>query len=164
MLKLQPQLNAPIAGMSLTHKLGDRPWQKPPMYSTVEEAIDYYVERFQNEDVVDSILDVLSLNVPVTTIANSLQTGSVMEGRHTVDIGMLIIPVLMEMIMYIGDKNKVKYETGLTRKKKSVRNSTIAKAIKELKENKGEEPDKKEEEVVIEEPKGLMSRRDNSGI
>lgn len=164
MLKLQPQLNAPIAGMSLTHKLGDRPWQKPPMYSTVEEAIDYYVERFQNEDVVDSILDVLSLNVPVTTIANSLQTGSVMEGRHTVDIGMLVIPVLMEMIMYIGDKNKVKYETGLTRKKKSVRNSTIAKAIKELKENKGEEPDKKEEEVVIEEPKGLMSRRDNSGI
>lgn len=164
MLKLQPQLNAPIAGMSLTHKLGDRPWQKPPMYSTVEEAIDYYVERFQNEDVVDSILDVLSLNVPVTTIANSLQTGSVMEGRHTVDIGMLIIPVLMEMIMYIGDKNKVKYETGLTRKKKSVRNSTIAKAIKELKENKGEEPDKQEEEVVMEEPKGLMSRRNNSGI
>ena len=121
MLKIQPQLNAPIAGMSLTHKLGDRPWQKPPMYPTVEEAIDYYIERFQNEDVIDSILDVLSLNVPVTTIANSLQTGSVMEGKHTVDVGMLVIPVLMEMIMYIGDKNKVKYETGLTRKKKSTR-------------------------------------------
>ena len=164
MLKIQPQLNAPIAGMSLTHKLGDRPWQKPPMYPTVEEAIDYYVERFQNEDVIDSILDVLSLNVPVTTIANSLQTGSVMEGKHTVDVGMLVIPVLMEMIMYIGDKNKVKYETGLTRKKKPVRNSTIAKAIKELKEDKGEKPDKQEEEVVMEEPKGLMARRDNSGI
>ena len=164
MLKIQPQLNAPIAGMSLTHKLGYRTWQKPPMYPTVEEAIDYYIERFQNEDVIDSILDVLSLNVPVTTIANSLQTGSVMEGKHTVDVGMLVIPVLMEMIMYVGDKNKVKYETGLTRKKKPVRTSTIAKAIKELKEDKGEKPDKQEEEVVMEEPKGLMARRDNSGI
>ena len=87
-----------------------------------------------------------------------------MEGKHTVDVGMLVIPVLMEMIMYVGDKNKVKYETGLTRKKKPVRNSTIAKAIKELKEDKGEKPDKQEEEVVMEEPKGLMARRDNSEI
>ena len=32
-------LDAPIPGMSLTHELGDRPWQSPPKAATVGEAM-----------------------------------------------------------------------------------------------------------------------------
>ena len=36
--------DAPIPGMSLTHELGDRPWQTPAQFPTVDEAIEYYTK------------------------------------------------------------------------------------------------------------------------
>ena len=34
----QPSLDAPVPGEGLTHELGDRPWQKPAQYTTVDEV------------------------------------------------------------------------------------------------------------------------------
>ena len=113
MEKIEPTFDAPIAGMSLTHELGARPWQSPAQYSTVDEAIRYYIEIFQDSESEKSLLDVLELGVPVSIIANTIQLSSVMEGKHNIDVGLLVLPVLMELIMYIGDKNKVKYDLNL---------------------------------------------------
>ena len=132
--KIEPTFDAPIAGMSLTHELGARPWQSPAQYSNVDEAIRYYIERFQDNESEKSLLDVLELGVPVSIIANTLQLSSVMEGVHSIDTGLLVLPVLMELIMYIGDKNKVKYDSGLKRGNTGVRDSLVARAIKEFKE------------------------------
>ena len=162
--KIEPTFDAPIAGMSLTHELGARPWQSPAQYSNVDEVIQYYIEKFQIEDAEKSLLDVLELGVPVSIIANTLQLSSVMEGVHSIDTGLLVLPVLMELIMYIGDKNKVKYDSGLKRGNTGVRNSLVARAIKEFKEEDGKEEPVKEEQVMVNEPKGLMARRTESGI
>ena len=162
--KIEPTFDAPIAGMSLTHELGARPWQSPAQYSNVDEVIQYYIEKFQIEDAEKSLLDVLELGVPVSIIANTLQLSSVMEGVHSIDTGLLVLPVLMELIMYIGDKNKVKYDSGLKRGNTGVRNSLVARAIKEFKEEEGKEEPAKEEQVMVEEPKGLMARRTESCI
>ena len=162
--KIEPTFDAPIAGMSLTHELGARPWQSPAQYSNVDEVIQYYIEKFQIEDAEKSLLDVLELGVPVSIIANTLQLSSVMEGVHSIDTGLLVLPVLMELIMYIGDKNKVKYDSGLKRGNTGVRNSLVARAIKEFKEEEGKEEPAKEKQVMVEEPKGLMARRTERGI
>ena len=42
-IELEPELDAPIAGMSLTHELGARPWQTPPEMPTVEDAIKTFI-------------------------------------------------------------------------------------------------------------------------
>ena len=99
----QPSFDAPIPGQSLTMELGSRPWQNSPRFTTVDETIDYYMERMSSEDFMLQLADVLEMGVPVTSIANSIQLSSVMEGTHTVDVGMLVLPMLMEMIMMIGD-------------------------------------------------------------
>ena len=80
----EPNLDAPIAGMGLTHEVGARPWQQPPQYNTVEEAMDFYISKLENENFKDSLFDVLELGIPVTTIANSIQTGGTMQGKHNV--------------------------------------------------------------------------------
>ena len=160
----EPAFDAPIPGMSLTHELGARPWQSPAQYSNVDEAIRYYIERFQDNESEKSLLDVLELGVPVSIIANTIQLSSVMEGKHTIDVGLLVLPVLMELIMYIGDKNKVKYDSGLKRGNTGVRDSLVDRAIKEFKEEDGKEEPVKEEQVMVNEPKGLMARRTESGI
>ena len=115
----EPQLtlDAPIPGEGLTHKLGDRPWQKPAQYTTVDEVIPFYVERIRNPDFTPQLLKVIRLGFPLTTIANSFQLASVMEGKHTVDVGILVIPVLVEMMMAIAEANDVEYVSGMDREK-----------------------------------------------
>jgi len=157
-----PSFDAPIPGMSLTHALGDRPWQSPAQYSTVDEAIQYYMDRMTTDDFMDQLMDVLELGISVSDIANIIQTSSVMEGIHSVDVGVLVSPVIMEMIMFIADSAGVKYETGLDEpEEKPVSKAKIAKILNEL---ETELEDKEEEQVTEtiveeEEPKGLMARR-----
>jgi len=159
-----PTFDAPIPGESLTHELGARPWQSPPQYATVEDALDFYIPRFANEEVVKQLLDVLNMGVPVTTLANTIQLGSVMEGRHSIDVGMLVLPVLMELIMFIAESEGVEYTSGLEQEKK-LRSTLVESALIQLEEQTEEqdetettdEPEEVEEEPVVER-KGLMGR------
>ena len=155
----QVPFDAPIPGESLTAELGSRPWQSPPQFATVEQALDYYLPRLQSDEVAEQLVDVLEMGIPVTTVANSMQLGAVMEGKHSVDVGMLILPVLIELIMLIGDTAGVKYTSGLE-KETEMRSSLIDLAISRFKETEDKEETETEEVADIEEPKGgLMSRR-----
>lgn len=160
----QPSFDAPIPGQSLTAELGARPWQTPSRFSTVDDTIDYYMERMSSEEFMVQLAEVLESGVPVTSIANTIQLSSVMEGIHTVDVGMLVLPMIMEMIMMIGDSADVKYETGLENPNKPIlRDSAMAKAITEYEadlKNKDEVTETEDKEVEEnEEPTGLMARR-----
>lgn len=141
-----PKLDAPIPGHSLTAELGSRPWQQPAQYTTVEDALDYYIPRLESEEVTSQLLDVLEMGIPVTTVANTMQLGSVMEGKHSVDVGMLILPVLVELIMLIADSAKVEYTSGLEKDKK-MRGSLVDLAVSKFKEDK----DKTEDSDIVEE-------------
>lgn len=154
--------DAPIPGMSLTHELGARPWQSPPQYTTVDEAVEYYLERMSTDEFMDQMADVLEMNVPVTTLANTIQLASVMDGKHTVDVGMLVMPLLMEMIMLIGDNAGVKYDSGLTDVPDNTTKDTLIEAVRKEMQQKIDESEEEPEveEVKEEEPKsGLMARR-----
>jgi len=154
--------DAPIPGMSLTHELGARPWQSPPQYTTVDEAVEYYLERMSTDEFMDQMADVLEMNVPVTTLANTIQLASVMDGKHTVDVGMLVMPLLMEMIMLIGDNAGVKYDNGLTDAPDNTTKDTLIEAVRKEMQQKIDESEEEPEveEVKEEEPKsGLMARR-----
>lgn len=165
--------NAPIPGQSLTAELGARPWQHPPQYATVEEAMDFYAPRILEPQFRDNIVDVMELGIPLTTIANSLQSGAVMQGKHSIDVGILIMPVLIEMLSYVGDEEGIDYVIGTEMEDEDqdkFRDSTIAKAMRNVKqkmEQAGTEPVEElpetgvEEESMAEEPAsaGLMARR-----
>ena len=164
-----PLLDGPIPGQNLTAELGSRPWQTPPQFTTVEEALDYYIPRLQADEVTEQLLDVSEMGVPVTTVANTMQLASVMEGKHSVDVGMLVLPVLIEMLMLIADTAGVEYETGLQKDKTKVRGSLVSKALDRLKKGEGkeeEQPLEMEEaqeettdDMMPEVTGGLMSRR-----
>ena len=173
MLSDEPSFDRPIPGMSLTHKLGDRPWQSPAQFSTVDEAIDYYMEQMSSEEFMVQLADTLEMGVPVTTLANTIQLGSVMDGIHSVDIGMLVMPFIMEMIMLVGESSGVKYNSGMENPNKGQTRDTMLNKVRiELEEKmrqkegmfieEDETVDMEEEEEIVaeEEPMGLMSRRE----
>ena len=166
--------DAPIPGMGMTHELGARPWQTPPTYTTVEETSDYYIERMSNPKFKEQLLDVMEMKIPLTTLANTIQLGSVMEGLHTVDVGMLMIPILVETMALIGDSSDIDYVTGMDDVKaerpamtsriindlESKQRESEGMPIEEATESVMEQPtEEQEEEMPMEEPKGLMARR-----
>jgi len=162
----QVMIDAPIAGQSLTAELGGRPWQQPPQYSTVEEALEYYIPRITEPTLQDDLMNVIELGIPLTTIADTLQTGGVMEGKHSLDVGMLILPVLIETLAYLAEEQGIDYEMGTDIETDDTPSSSaVALAIKKVKE-KNKEPVEEEQEpeeqleMALEEPSGgLMSRR-----
>lgn len=155
--------DAPIPGMSLTHELGARPWQQPSQFTTVDDAIEYYMASMTSEEYMEQLIDILEMGVPVTSIANSMQLASVMEGKHTVDVGMLVVPLLMELIMMLGDSAGIEYETGLQNPDKNkARDSQLAKYAMKYKKTLKEVDTKEMVESFKEEdsqPTGLMARR-----
>lgn len=171
-LDTTPNFDAPIPGMSLTAELGSRPWQSAPMHSTVDDAIQYYMDRITSEDFMDQLIDVLEMGVAAVDIANTMQLSSVMEGIHTVDVGVLVSPIIVEMIMFIAESADIEYVSGLDNPNKDkISDAKMAKVIAELdqelqEKNTEEKLDGEQTEVMLEEvpvtnnePMGLMARR-----
>ena len=161
--------DAPIPGQSLTHELGARPWQSPPQFTNVDDAVEFYVTRMAEDSFSEKLVDTMEMGIPLTTLANIMQMNNVMEGKHSVDVGILVMPVLIEMMRLIGDSAGIKYDTGMDKKEKT-RSTLIDKALNRLRDEEAKnenteetmpEPEVVEEETtpVEEEPKGLMARR-----
>tara|TARA_E500000318_G_scaffold58742_1_gene54442 strand:- start:4371 stop:4883 length:513 start_codon:yes stop_codon:yes gene_type:complete len=163
----EPRFEAPIPGMSMTHELGARPWQTPPKYATVEEALEYYLPRMQDNSFTDSLINVIEMGMPLTTLANTIQLAGVMEGRHSVDVGILIMPVLIEMMQLVAEAEGIEYVTGMERDIKSeTKDSDVSAALATLKDDLiNEDTDKpqiKNMDIVEEQDEpslGLMARR-----
>ena len=104
-MREEPQLflDGPIPGQSLTPELGNRPWQNPPQYNTVEEALEYYIPRLVDPQIAPQLIDTMEMGIPLTTIANAMQIGGAMQGYHTIDVGILVMPVLIEMMAYLAE-------------------------------------------------------------
>tara|TARA_R100001460_G_scaffold27137_2_gene54791 strand:- start:108 stop:617 length:510 start_codon:yes stop_codon:yes gene_type:complete len=164
----EPLIDAPIPGMSMTHELGARPWQQPAKYTTVEDASKYYITRMQDKQFTETLVNVLEMGVPITTLANTIQLSSVMQGLHSIDVGMLVLPVIMETIKLIADSADIEYNTGLDADDSVKIGSntrdidvTIGK-LSDLVDDDEEELPMDIEETVIEDEEptmGLMARR-----
>jgi|TARA_R110000868_G_scaffold87059_5_gene243732 hypothetical protein len=160
--------DAPIAGMSLTAEPGNRPWQQPPQHDTVEQAIEYYLPKLSDEEFYEQLLNVMEMGIPITTIANGIQLNGVMTGIHTIDVGILIMPVLVETMAYMADEAGVDYDLGTENRVDSdlVSESQLSLVMKKIKDKQGIESEMPVQEEMAPEPVeepvesgGLMSRR-----
>jgi hypothetical protein len=168
----QPSFSYPIPGEGMTSEVGSRPWQNPPKYKTVEDALDFYIPRLTSDEVYDALLDSMELGIPLTTMADSMQSIAVMQGLHTIDVGILAIPVIVEMLAFIGDSAGIEYTLGTESSidEDKISESKIALAMKKMRERLpkaiddikvDDVPDMPVEEIIDEEPQpsGLMARR-----
>ena len=117
----------------------------------------------------------MELGIPLTTMADSMQSTAVMQGLHTIDVGILAMPVIIEMLAFIGDDAGIEYTLGTEKviDEDKISQSKIALAMKKMREtlpkalDEGhmkedmQEPDMPVEDTVEDEPQpsGLMARR-----
>lgn len=106
MIELSAQ---PIPGMSLTSEPGNRPWEQPPQFVELDDVVGYYVEKLTEEEAVDKLLEAMRQDAPLVDIANTLIKAGMMKGIHSIDVGFLAVPILVELMQTIGDMNDVGY-------------------------------------------------------
>ena len=106
----EPNFGRPIPGNSLTtHKPGDRPWERPPEMSTVEETLRYYFKMLNNPDVIDDLMTLLDMGVPIRPIVQSIYTSGVMNGMHSLDVGLIIEDTMSEFLATVAKSYEIDF-------------------------------------------------------
>jgi hypothetical protein len=95
-------LLAPIPGQSLTDEPNNFAWERPPEISDPDEAVVFHLDRLSEKPIVDSVLHLLQMGFPVDVLTRSILTGAVGSGMHSIDVSLLISPVIEEEIAYMG--------------------------------------------------------------
>lgn len=103
------KFTAPIPGMSLTRQPGNAPYEQPPLYTTPEEALGFYFQKLDDEEVLDDILFALDSGVPLESLVTSMTSVGVMEGYHSIDNKILIAPPLHEYIASLADAAGIEF-------------------------------------------------------
>ena len=170
------KFDRPVPGQSLTTEPKNAPYERPPEIVDPIEAIDSHIENLLRDGAMEDILYFLDFGVELVTIVQGILRSAVMSGIHSIDVSLIIAPVLHEYIKGFADAANIKYEEGFENKEGKAAISyqrDVARAKKlmnELREQEGEDipttmEELKEEpeelpEVEEEEPAktGLMAR------
>ena len=126
--------------------------------------MEYYLPRLSDPDFAPQLLDVVERGIPLTSLAETIVTGGAMEGIHSIDVGMLVAPILVEFMKGMAEIADIKYTLGDTDSDdKKPDDLMLEYAMRELKKSKNVIEDIAEEEQIEEVPtkKGIMQRRES---
>jgi len=146
-------------GISWTAPEKSRPWLQPPQLTDISRVALYYIATISDEEMMDDMLDSLETSIPLAVIAQAMMMNGVSNGVHTLDAGILVMPVIIEMIESLAISHKVKYVIYPDDYDKQVSVSNrVAKLAVEKAMNKNPMVEEEEEEMEVK-PKGLGSRK-----
>ena len=172
--------SAPIPGQSLTSEPKNSPWENPPEYAAPEDAVLWHIERLNKPEKLKASLNMLELGVDVVTLTEGILRAAVAMGKHSIDVSLIIGPIIHELIKSNADAAGIDYEEGLedpdlesTEEEinYNIQERQAAKILGDIKEDPEDvdlsslEGSKKTtmedmpEDIPEEKPMGLMSRR-----
>lgn len=111
-LEQEVKLSAPVPGMALTAEPKGRPWRRPYQYSTVDEVATYYIDRMMNPEFTSGLVEQVEVGFPLAFIADVWISVSTMEGLHSVDLGAMVSPIIIEMMKLQLEEEGVSYSVG----------------------------------------------------
>ena len=160
------------------------PFENPPQLDKVEDVIKFYIGNMSQQEVMDDIFIALDEGFPLNILVKSILSTGVMEGVHSIDISLVVAPVVHEYIHGAAVSEGIKVrERPMTRdeeleqKEKDSLASTVERSLeKSPKADAGRElleealefvqgdmadpvPDEVEEEIPLEEE---MSREEDA--
>ena len=148
-----------IPGQSLTKEPKSYPWESPPMFTTNDEVINHYLNKFDNDETIFGLFAMLESGIPVTTIVTSMVMHGFSEGIYTPDLGILVGEELGMLIMAIAEEAGIDYKIGeKTGVSNAIKNAVeLKQSIKERDETFMPEVEEKIEELKTERSGGLMA-------
>lgn len=166
----------PIPGQSLTTEPKNAPYERPPEIVDPVEALNVHIENLLKPGAMEDALYFLEYGVDLVTLVQGILRGAVMEGIHSIDVSLIIAPVIHEYIKGFADADGLDYKEGweteeeekalsyrrdaarakkLMDKLREEGGQAIPTTMKEMTEEPKMEPEIKEEEPA---KTGLMAR------
>ena len=96
-------------GISWTAPEKSQPWLNPPRLTSIPEIAEAYISMLASKEMANDLLDSLETGVPIASLAETFMLSGVYAGQHTIDAGILVIPVIIEMLKTIANVNKIKF-------------------------------------------------------
>lgn len=160
-LQDQQRFRGPVPGQAMTAGEKSRPWFNPPKFNTVEEGMEFYLDTLSTQEQSTKLFSVIRTGIPITTITETITTGGVMEGYHTIDVALLLNPIIVEFIKGMCDVAGVEYTLDSTIPEKDKVNMTaFREVIKEQLDESGQTIQAAGEQTKEVKPKGLMAKRE----
>ena len=97
-------------GYSLTQEPKGTPFQNPPEITDPEEAAMYHLDKMNDAQAFEDIGFFLEEGVDIPTLVQGITRGGVMAGIHSIDVSLIISPVLHEFIKDVGDVLGIDYD------------------------------------------------------
>lgn len=94
-------------GISWTAPEKSQPWLNPPKLTNVSEIAEMYIRSLASKEIGNDVLESLETKIPIASLAEYLMLTGVSGGQHTIDAGILVIPVIMEMLKSIAKINDI---------------------------------------------------------
>lgn len=154
-------------GISFTSPEKSRSWQQPPKLVNINDVLRFYMGVISSDEMANDLLDTLETGMPLSVIAETAMLANVSQGVHTIDTGILAMPVIMEMMKTVAmlhDIDTKDYTSDYDKEhtmSKRVLKQAIAQVFKTI------EPVAEEVKPVAEEapqPMGLMARKTKGSI
>lgn len=135
----------PIPGQSLTAEPRSQAFERPPEITDPIEAIDAHIANLSKDGAMEDVLYFLEFGIDLVTLVQGILRSAVMEGIHSIDVSLIIAPVLHEYIKGFAEIAKIEYDEGFEdaeSKKVLAYKRDVARAknmLKKLKEEKNSE-------------------------
>jgi hypothetical protein len=100
--------DAPIPGESLTEDpRTQKPWERPPEYTNVDDAIKDIFMRITDEAVYSDLMEAIRGRTPLDMIAQTLLFKGYMNGKFTTDLMLILIEPTLYLLMLLAEHNKI---------------------------------------------------------
>lgn len=170
----------PIPGQSLTSTPKNAPYENPPEITDPEEALEVHLTRLTDKKRMSAALDLLETGIDLQTLVEGILRSAVMNGIHSIDVSLLIAPVIHEYIKLTADEVGIEYSEGFGDEEEEEKEKTRTYAVaserarktlkqmdmmpeegpveKNLIEDEMPEEDFAEDTMEEPKPKGLMAK------
>lgn len=112
MAEIAAQFGRPIPGQSLTKEPGASPWEKPPQFTDIDDAMEFLFNNITNPKNAHKLCALMEAGVPITSIVETILKGGFMEGKWTPDLMIILLKPVSALIMKIGQMYDIEYVTG----------------------------------------------------
>jgi hypothetical protein len=135
------QFDRPVPGSSLTSPPKAQAYERPPEVTNPKEALERHLENLNSREAIEDIVFFVQSGMDVKTIVEALLRSAVATGLHSIDISLIIAPILHQYIVGRLDALGVEYDEGIDNLKEKEdlrysRNLSLAKKfLKDMKPN-----------------------------
>ena len=149
--------DGPIPGQSLTDEPKNGPWESPPMYADPMDALEMYMERLADPESQDELIDMLDIGIPISIVVDTMLSGGVMDGLHSVDTKLLLKGVIATQIQTIAEVVGVDYKLTMAdyvnmdaKKEERMRQKLATKLELEIAKGEADDPGVQMQQDVLE--------------